>query len=58
VLPSEGGHTDFPTVDNETNEFFTYLLQNTTYSYISTERSFCGPTIPYIYKYFAEKYPE
>jgi len=58
VLPSEGGHTDYPLVDAETSEFFAFLIKNTNYSYIPTERSFCGPTIPYIYKYFAEKYPE
>ncbi len=27
VLPSEGGHTDFPTIDAETSDFFAFLVK-------------------------------
>jgi glucokinase len=41
VLPSEGGHTDFPVIDSETTDFFAYLLKEMTVNqkkinYIST----------------------
>lgn len=58
VLPSEGGHTDFPTVDDETREFNEFMLKETNYKYISLERSFCGPTIPYMFRFFANKFSE
>ena len=35
VLPSEGGHTDFPTIDAETADFFAFLVKETQYKYIS-----------------------
>jgi glucokinase len=35
VLPSEGGHTDFPTIDAEASDFHAFLVKETTYSYIS-----------------------
>ena len=58
VLPSEGGHTDFPTIDAETADFFAFLVKETPYKYISLERSFCGPTIPMMFKFAAQRYPE
>lgn len=58
VLPSEGGHTDFPTIDSETADFFAFLVKETPYKYISLERSFCGPTIPLMFKFAAQRYPE
>lgn len=58
VLPSEGGHTDFPTIDSQTSDFFKFLLENTTFKYICTERAFCGPTIPYMFKFFAQQEAE
>ena len=57
VLPSEGRHTDFPTIDAETADLFAFLVKETPYKYILLERSFCGPTIPLMFKFAAQKVP-
>jgi glucokinase len=58
VIPSEGGHTAFPTIDEETNEYFNFFKKEAGLPYISLERSFCGPSFPYMFRFFAQKYPE
>jgi glucokinase len=35
VLPCEGGHTDFPTIDSETEEFFHFMVKETSEPAIS-----------------------
>mgnify|MGYP003683776801 CR=1 FL=1 len=35
VLPSEGGHTDFPYIDSESQEYYEFLKEKTGYKYIS-----------------------
>lgn len=63
VLPCEGGHTDFPTIDEETANFAAFLLnevqkKDPKISYVSLERSFCGPAIPYMRRFVAQRFPE
>ena len=60
VLPSEGGHTDFPNIDEETQAFKEFLLKvhEGKHGYISVERSFCGPTIPHMFTFMSQKYPD
>ena len=60
MLPCEGGHTDFPNIDEETQEFKNYLLQvyEGKHSYICVERSFCGPAIPHMFAFMSKRFPD
>ena len=57
VVCSEGGHTDFPTIDAETHEYFHFFCKEKEIKYISLERAFCGPSLPIMFKFFSKKYP-
>ena len=57
VLPCEGGQTDFPNIDDETQEFVQFFNKESN-KYMSVGRVLCGPAIPYMFKFFAQKYPE
>jgi len=57
VKGGEGGHADM-SVRNQTEwEWYNYLKDNfpDVGPVITVERSFCGPSIPYMYAFFAEK---
>lgn len=64
MIPSEGGHVDFPLIDDETVEYFQFFRKEGSskaegaFHYISLERSFCGPSLPYMFRFYASKYPE
>ena len=58
VLPSEGGHTDVGYVDSEVVEYVDFFKEKINLKYISLERSFCGPSLPYAFQFFAKKNPE
>jgi glucokinase len=58
VLPCEGGHTDFPTIDDETSDFFHFIKKEGGFSYVSLERSFCGPAIPFMHRFVSQRFPE
>ena len=58
MLPSEGGHTDVGYVDHEVVEYVDFFKKRANLKYISLERSFCGPSLPYMFEFFAKKNPE
>lgn len=45
-------------IDAETIEYFNFFCKEGGYKYISLERSFCGPSLPIMFKFFCKKYPE
>ncbi len=66
MIPSEGGHTDLPDIDEETHEYYKFFMdqifivdgKKVQYKYISLERAFCGPNLPVMFKFFCQKHPE
>jgi glucokinase len=63
VIPSEGGHIDFPLIDDECVEYFNFFRKEAAkaenpFSYISLQRSFCGPSLPYMFRFYLSKHPE
>ena len=57
MLPSEGGHIDVPYVNDEVVEYVKFMQEALKIKYISLERSFCGPSLPIMYKFLAQKHP-
>jgi len=58
VIPGEGGHVNFAPSNDLEWEFYNYVKKQTGSEHIVLERVFCGPAIPYMFKFFAEKYPD
>ena len=57
VLPSENGHTDSPHIDDTTPEYLKFLAEKLGVKSVGLEYSFCGPAIPYMYEFWASKFP-
>lgn len=58
VVAGEGGHIGFAPSNDEQIEYYTYLKKQRNQPMIVLEQCFCGPAIPYMFKFFAEKFPE
>lgn len=58
VIPGEGGHVNFAPVNQTQTDFYNYLKKATNSDHIVLERVFCGPAIPHMFKFFAEKHPD
>lgn len=57
VAPGEGGHINFAPSNEEQAEYFAFLKKHIISPVIVLEACFCGPAIPYMFKFFAEKFP-
>lgn len=58
VSPGEGGHIGFAPSNDEQVEYYAFLKKHFLKPVIVLEACFCGPAIPYMFKFFAEKFPE
>lgn len=58
VIPGEGGHVNFAPASDLEWEFYNYLRRELKLEHIVLERVFCGPYVPYMFRFFAEKHPE
>jgi len=58
VCPTEGGHKDFAVTEDIDIDYLRYSLKNVpevkVFRHLSTERAFCGPSIPHMYNFFCE----
>lgn len=60
VFGTEGGHKNFAPTSKSEWEYLNYVLEENPeikerIGYLSTEKAFCGPGIPNIYKFFCKK---
>jgi len=60
VFGTEGGHKNFAPTNKAEWDYLNYVLEENPeikerIGYLSTEKAFCGPGIPNIYKFFCKK---
>lgn len=58
VIPGEGGHVNFAPSNDLEWEFYNYMKKETNQEHIVLERMFCGPAVPFMFKFFAAKHPD
>lgn len=58
VIPGEAGHGNFAPSNDLEWEFYNFMRKETKTDHVVLERMFCGPTVPYMFKFFAAKYPD
>ena len=53
VAPGEGGHIGFAPSNSEQEEYYVFLKRHLVQPVVVLEAVFCGPAIPYMFKFFS-----